>query len=65
MASVIRRWRAGIERLPAIHERIKKVQIEQSDWRQVIDRYDSSQTLHYMDPPYVPSVRVFGGLQNR
>jgi DNA adenine methylase len=64
MASVIRRWRAGIERLPAIHERMKKVQIEQSDWRQIIDRYDSSQTLHYMDPPYVPSVRVFGGYKH-
>ena len=64
MASVIRRWQAGIERLPAIHERLKRVQIEQSDWRKVLDRYDSRQTLHYLDPPYVPSERVSGGYKH-
>jgi DNA adenine methylase len=61
MASVIRRWRAGIERLPAIHERLKKVQIEQCDWREIIDRYDGLSTLFYLDPPYLPSARSAGG----
>jgi DNA adenine methylase len=64
MASVIRRWRAGIERLPAIHDRLKMVQIEQTDWREILNRYDSSQTLHYLDPPYLPSVRVWGGYKH-
>jgi len=60
MASVIRRWRAGIERLPAIHDRLKKVQIEQADWRVILDRYDSKFTLLYLDPPYPESVRIGG-----
>ena len=64
IASVVRRWRAGIERLPAIHERLKKVQIEQADWRVIIDRYDSAETLHYLDPPYLPSVRVGGAYEH-
>ena len=61
MASVARRWQAGLERLPAVHARLQGVQIEMSDWRIIIDRYDSAETLHYLDPPYLPSVRVGGG----
>jgi len=58
IASVVRRWQAGLERLPAVHARLQGVQIEMSDWRVIIDRYDSAETLHYLDPPYLPSVRV-------
>jgi len=60
MASVIRRWRAGVERLPAIHARMKVVQIEQAGWRKML-RYDSPETLFYLDPPYLQSERIWGG----
>src|ERR1017187_4330617 len=60
MASAVRRWRAGVERLPALHKRLSKVQIEQDDFRQILRRYDSSTTLFFLDPPYMPELRVGG-----
>jgi DNA adenine methylase len=60
MASVVRRWRAGVERLPALHRRLRRVQIEMDDFRQVLRRYDSSNTLFFLDPPYLPELRVGG-----
>jgi DNA adenine methylase len=47
MAAAIRRWRWGVESLPAIHERCQNVQIECADWRTVMSRYDSIDTLFY------------------
>jgi DNA adenine methylase len=59
-AAAIRRWRWGVDSLPVIHERFKNVQIECADWRDVMSRYDSPETLFYCDPPYVPETRVAG-----
>ena len=59
-AAAIRRWRRGIDWLPAIHERFKDVQIECADWRDVMARFDSPDTLFFLDPPYVPETRVAG-----
>lgn len=60
MANSVRRWHAGVERLPAIHQRLRRVQIEQCDWRIILNRFDSPRTLFYVDPPYIPSTRVCG-----
>lgn len=60
VASAVRRWWSGIERLPRVHERLKGVQIEHDDWWRVMRRYDSPETLHFLDPPYLPSLRVEG-----
>jgi len=43
--------------LRAIAIRLKGVQLEHDDALTVIGRYDTPQTLHYVDPPYVPSTR--------
>ena len=59
-AAAIRRWRWGVDALPAIHQRFKNVQIECAEWRDVMSRYDSPETLFYLDPPYVPETRVAG-----
>jgi DNA adenine methylase len=59
-AAAIQRWRWGVDWLPAIHARLKNVQIECADWRDVMSRYDSPETLFYLDPPYVPETRVAG-----
>jgi DNA adenine methylase len=61
MASGVRRWQRGIEGLPAAHRRLERVQIENDDWRAVISRYDSAETLFFLDPPYIPATRVAGG----
>lgn len=64
MSSAVRRWQAGIDRLPLIHQRFKRVQIEQDDWRTVMQRFDRPRTLFYLDPPYVPDTRVNGRYQH-
>lgn len=60
IASVARRWQQGIESLPPARTRFHDVQIEQADWREVMLRFDSPETLFYCDPPYHPDVRVSG-----
>lgn len=36
----------------ATHNRLKRVNIECLDWREFIPKYDSPNTLFYLDPPY-------------
>ena len=43
--------------LRLVAERLRRVQIECDDWRNVLARYDSPATLFYLDPPYLASVR--------
>jgi DNA adenine methylase len=60
MASGVRRWQMGIEGLQAAHRRFRDVQIECDDWRTVMSRYDSAETLFYVDAPYHPATRIGG-----
>lgn len=46
-----------VDHLWAIAERLKQVQIESDDALKVIERFDSSETVFYLDPPYVHSTR--------
>jgi DNA adenine methylase len=64
MAAVVKRWKRGIDRLPAVHRRMQTVQIECDHWWSVMRRFDSPQTLHYLDPPYHPDTRVHGGYRH-
>ncbi len=41
------------KRLMPIHERLRTVIIENLDWRDCLDRYDSDSTVMYLDPPYL------------
>jgi DNA adenine methylase len=47
------RWLSFLRRLYAIRERLSNVYIECLDFRKVIEKYDSPDTLFYVDPPYV------------
>jgi DNA adenine methylase len=60
VASAVKRWRKGIDVLPAVHRRLRNVQIECDDWRKIIPRFDSLQTLFYVDAPYHSDTRVGG-----
>ena len=61
MAETASKWLTTIERLPEVHGRLRRVQIECADWRTILDRYDTSETLFYLDPPYVHGTRKAGG----
>lgn len=58
MAGVVSRWQGGGEMLPRIVDRLRCVQIENRPALDVIRMYDGPDTLHYVDPPYVPDSRT-------
>jgi len=57
MSGVISRWLGAVEDLPAVAERLLRVQIENRPALDIIRLYDSPGTLFYCDPPYVHSTR--------
>jgi DNA adenine methylase len=57
MSGVISRWLGAVEDLPAVAERLIRVQIENRPAADIIRLYDSPGTLFYCDPPYVHSTR--------
>ncbi len=57
MSAAVHRWLRYVDRLPAVHARLRTVQIEEDDWATVLDRYDTPATCFYCDPPYPHDVR--------
>src|SRR6266571_5258421 len=52
MSGVVSRWLGSIEMLPAIANRLLRVQIESRPAVELIKLYDDKNTLFYCDPPY-------------
>jgi DNA adenine methylase len=57
MAGAVSRWLGAVEDLPHIAQRLLRVQIENAPAIEVIERYDSEETLFYCDPPYAHDSR--------
>lgn len=57
MAGAVSRWLGSVEGLSEIVQRLLRVQIDNSPAIEVIQRYDSEETLFYCDPPYPHSSR--------
>ena len=57
MGGAVSRWLGSIEGLPGIIDRLMRVQIENAPALEVIQRYDTPETLFYLDPPYVHDAR--------
>ncbi len=57
MAGAVSRWLGSIEGLPEIAQRLQRVQIENAPAIEVIQRYDTPDTVFYLDPPYVHETR--------
>lgn len=60
MSMAVSRYLSAIDLLPQAHERLMRVQIEHCDFRKILTKYDSPDTLFYLDPPYVHSTRRSG-----
>jgi DNA adenine methylase len=43
----------SLEHFPKIHQRLKRVQIENLDWERCLHDYDHPDTVFYLDPPYI------------
>jgi len=50
----------SIERLPRVQNRLRGVAVNSSDAMKMIDKYDSPNTLFYLDPPYPETARIAG-----
>ena len=57
MSGVVSRWLGGIDALEGIARRLIRVQIENRPAIDVIQLYDSPNTLFYCDPPYYHETR--------
>lgn len=57
MSGAVSRWLGSVEGLSEIAQRLQRVQIENAPAMEVIQRYDTPETLFYLDPPYVHSTR--------
>lgn len=57
MSGVVSRWLGSVDMLPAIAERLLRVQIENRPAAEVISLYDDQRTLFYCDPPYPHEAR--------
>ena len=51
-------WLTAIEGLPEVHERLKRVVIENMPAVELIRREDGPNTLFYLDPPYMHETRT-------
>ena len=49
------------EKLQKLIDRIRRVQIDGLDFRKIIERYDSPDTLFYCDPPYYEKEHYYEG----
>ncbi len=59
MAQVVSGWLSSIDdNLPLVIERFREVQIMNRPAIEIIEKFDSPDTLFYCDPPYVHSTRV-------
>lgn len=57
MSQKVAGYLSAIERLPQASERMRNVEINQCDFREVLETYDSPDTFFYLDPPYIHSTR--------
>ena len=57
MAGAVSRWLGSVEGLAEIAQRLQRVQIENAPALDIVARYDTEETLFYLDPPYVHEAR--------
>ena len=53
ISSRVNAWLTSIDGLPYISERVKKVQIDNRDYKIIMDTFNDAQVFMYADPPYI------------
>ena len=61
MSGAVSRWLGSVETLPEIVQRLQRVQIENAPALEIIQRYDTPDTVFYVDPPYLHAARGDSG----
>lgn len=51
-------WVNKVEELPYFADRFRRIIIENQDFMQILAKYDTEDTLFYLDPPYTPGSRT-------
>jgi DNA adenine methylase len=54
-------WANYLQAVPVFRTRLEGVTVENVDAFELLGRYDSEQTLYYVDPPYLPETRRSSG----
>lgn len=54
-------WLSAIEGLPAVYERLRRVELRNMDAIEFIRKYDDPAAVFYLDPPYLHATRSTGG----
>ena len=57
MSGAVSRWLGSVEGLSEVAQRLLRVQVENAPAIEVIQRYNTPDTVFYVDPPYVHSSR--------
>lgn len=57
MSGAVSRYHGRLEKLYDVADRLRRVQIENKDALEIIERYDGEEALFYCDPPYPHEVR--------
>ena len=59
MSQVVSKFLGNVEgNMLDVIDRLREIQIENLDIIDLVNKYDSKETLFYLDPPYVPQERV-------
>lgn len=53
----VRKWVKAARLIKSNRDRFKSVQLENADWRKILERYDRPTTCFYLDPPYEIATR--------
>lgn len=59
--NVAKTYHSAIQLFESFAERMKYVQIDNRDFRKVIEVYDTPNTLFYVDPPYIGKEKHYAG----
>ncbi len=60
ISASVSKWIGNIEtNLISTSKKLRKIKIYNKDFRRIIPKYDLSNTLIYLDPPYIPDSRTY------